>query len=131
MDTQDIFGKGTPASGGKFSFEKAFPDIESINVEVTVTRGQAAPSPGDRVLKFTERDLPESIGCPNPLCANGGLKIGRILREMAAKKETSGRSFHVCSGHDGPPHKQHVLRNCANCFHVNVSIVFKEAIGQA
>jgi len=62
-------------------FKEAFPEIESLHVEVTET-GEGNHGLGLR--RFTTLSIREFINCSNHRCGGKGVCIGEVLREMIA-----------------------------------------------
>lgn len=118
----ELFQKRGPFFGEKVSFEKAFPTIEDVLVEVK-EQGQGAF--GDKI-RYKKSSIGEYIDCSNPLCYNGGFSIGRILRKMIENKQTELETSKFCKGYEGSPKGKRRYRNCINRFKIKVNIKYKK-----
>lgn len=111
----------------KVDFDKAFPEIEELSVEVEET-GKGITKSISRSI-YTKDTLPgEYIDCSNPLCYRGGFSIGSILREMIRNKQTESEIEKFCKGKEGSPKGRRIYDDCFNCFDVKVSIKYKKNI---
>ncbi|OQA71765.1 MAG: hypothetical protein BWY33_01951 [Candidatus Dependentiae bacterium ADurb.Bin246] len=115
-DTDYVFSK-------KVGFEKAFPNIEDITVEVEET-GEGVYR-GVNKYTYKKGDIGEFVDCSNSFCYGGGISIGSILREMVLKKETQFDGMRFCKGNEGSPKGKKIYRKCMNQFKVKVNIKYK------
>jgi len=105
-------------------FEKRFPTIEDIIVEVT----ESCEGPwggGKRV--FQKGDLWEYVDCSKPECYGGGFSIDQIIEDMIGKKEAKREATEFCMGtlilSPGGQRKS----PCDGIFQVQVQIKYKPA----
>jgi len=123
MKASDVFNTSTPVFGKKTTFDKAFPEIADVKVEVTES--------GEGVTQFThkrsysESRLGEYIDCSNPACYNGGFHIADILREMVRNKQADLTTTAICQGHEGSPKGRKIYRKCLNHFQIKVHIGYR------
>ena len=129
MKASDVFREAKFLFSRKASFDEAFPEIENVVIEVE-ERGDGVNHWGfcgsRRVYKNPH--LPgEYIDCSNPLCYNGGVRVGSIIHEMV-KERSTGRvgSTSFCQGYEGSPKGRRRYRKCTNSFKVIISITYKE-----
>lgn len=121
----DIFNESEFVYGSKTSFEKAFPEIEDLKIEVTET--------GEGTTQFNRKQVyrkqtlrGEYINCHNPLCYNGGFSIGEIIRNMTSNKQTELLTHRGCQGYEGSPKGRRRYGICANSFDIKVAIIYKK-----
>jgi hypothetical protein len=115
-DTDYLFSR-------KGTFEEAFPEIDEVVVEFE-EHGHV-PRAYQHKRKYTKDNLGEYIDCSNPPCYDGGFSIGRILREMVAKRQTKLETTKCCQGNEASPKGKRIYRSCANFFKVKVNIKYK------
>ena len=123
MKASDVFKKTNFVFSEKTTFEKAFPEIETVNVEYTET---SYVGKNQGTLTRTEKNLGEYINCTNPLCYNGGFSIGQILRDMVRKKEVHWEGSKICQGYEGSPKGRRKYRSCVNIWNIKVDIVYRK-----
>ena len=130
MKAQDVFNASNPFLGKKCSFDEAFPEIDTIRVEYTES-GVGAYSTRYKGNEAYQRVLGEKchiseyINCSNPLCYNGGIHIGQVLREMVYNQETQKEDSKICQGNEGSPKGRKIYRKCYNYFQYKITISYK------
>ena len=124
MKAQDVFKEGNYLFGPKVGFREAFPEIATLRVEVT-EEGHGVSSYGGPAI-YNESSVGEFINCSNPLCYNGGIRIGFKLGEMVRKRETEGQFSSNCRGYEGSPKGRNKYRDCDNYFKVKILIKYKK-----
>jgi len=124
MKASDVFSQTDHLFGEKVTFEKAYPQVSSVRVEVTET-GDGLDSP--RTSVYTERTLGEYIDCSNPRCYNGGFRIGSILSQMVYGREEKQEFFEGCQGYEGSPKGRRKYQPCTNYFKGTVAIKYRES----
>ena len=85
----------------KVTFEKAFPEIKDIRIEVIEADGPFKPDfdnpaeyPNNKMVYGKE--VGEYIDCHNEFCYNGGFSIGSVIREMVKDKQLSKEGSAIC-----------------------------------
>lgn len=121
---QDVFNETNFLFSKKVSFIDAFPEIETINVEV-IEDGYGV-SDWTNPRRFSKYNIGEFINCSNSLCYNGGFSVGKIVRDMLAKKETHREETEYCQGYEGSPKGRRRYRSCNNNFEIKVDITYKK-----
>jgi len=119
---QDVFNETNFVFATKTTFEKAFPEIEKISVEVTES-GYGVYS-NFRTSHYSNHNIAEYINCSNSSCYNGGFSIGTIIREMSYRKETEREGTAICQGNEGSPKGRRIYRKCLNSFEYKIHIVY-------
>jgi hypothetical protein len=120
----DIFNKSDLVYCEKTTFEKAFPEIEELSIQIE-DYGHGV-NQWNKFRSFSKSNSSgEYIDCINPLCYNGGFSIGDILREMIKNKEEIKDGSCICQGNEGSPKGRRVYRKCLNMFIYKVKIKFK------
>jgi hypothetical protein len=109
----DIFR--SPA--GPVSFDRAFPEIESIDVIVEES-GEGNAGLGRR--HFTKRSVREIINCSSAHCGGQGFLLGDLLREMVASRTTEAHRTGNCQS------REESGRPCTNAFDVKVRISYRQ-----
>ena len=120
----DIFHETPLFFAKKGSFAEAFPQIEDFRIEIKESgsgvEGQY------RVQTFTAANPPgEFTDCSNPVCYNGGFRIGSIIRDMVSKGETEHETRGRCQGYEGSAKGKKRYRDCVNFFRIKVSLKYK------
>lgn len=121
---QEVFNVTNYVFVQKTTFEKAFPQIKSISVEITESGNGLYQ--GQHTSNYSGYDLSEYINCSNSICYNGGFSIGEVIREMVRKRETDKEGEAICQGHEGSPKGRRIYRKCLNEFSYNIHIDFVE-----
>lgn len=106
------------------SFDKAFPNIEDVKVELKEYGEDVDQWSHNRT--YSKQYFPgEYIDCSNKLCYNGGISIGSIIRDMIYNKQTEFETSKLCQGHEGSPKGRRIYRKCLNSFELKVSLKYK------
>lgn len=119
---QDVFNESNPIFAKKVGFDEAFPQIKDLTIEVSegsLGRGRS------RAMVY-HKDIGEYINCSNPMCYNGGFSIGKVLRNMVAKKETEFSDTEICKGYEGSPKGRKRYRTCVTMFDYKVTIEYDD-----
>lgn len=124
---QEIFNDTSFVFVGKASFEKAFPEVEECLVEVK-ERGPGVSNWPTATVRH--RNPGEYINCSNPLCYNGGFRVGSDIREMVSKRETQREGSKICQGNEGSPKGRRVYRKCTNYFRYKITVKYKPESAQ-
>jgi len=115
-----------PFLGETTDREKAFPDVESL--ELTVVQdpyGQYARHAWQRESRYTKANMPRRLTCLNPRCQQGGLELQQIILFSP-----SGQRSYYCNGHEGTPKGRRKGDPCDNRFDVTVAVVRRAAGGR-
>jgi len=123
---QDVFNETNFVFATKTTFEKAFPEIKNINVEVKETGNGTYNS--SRTSHYSKEYIGEYVNCSNPACYNGGFRLGGIIREMVYKKETEREGSAMCQGNEGSPKGRKIYRKCWNDFSYKIQIEYIENV---
>jgi hypothetical protein len=119
----DIFNESNFLFGEKVTFDKAFPQIEDLEVEVKESGDNINTS---RSYFYSKKSFPgEFIDCSNSLCYNGGFSIGKILREMVRSNTKELSTTKDCRGYEGSPKGRRRYGNCHNQFEIKITIKYK------
>lgn len=121
---QDVFNDSEFLLGTKTTFRKTFPEIKVITVEIEETGEGVYHS--YQPLHFDKKSIGEFINCSNPLCYNGGFRIGRIICDMVSEKETDKEDSAFCQGNQGSPQGRKTYKKCLNCFDYKIHIKYRE-----
>jgi hypothetical protein len=120
----DVFADTTYLFAKKASFQEVFPELEEARVEVEET-GEGVYERSRRSVLSSKTHLSEFVNCSNPLCYNGGVSIGSIIRSMVAQKQTELETTKLCQGYEGSPKGRRKYRQCFNFFTVKVALTYK------
>lgn len=122
-ETDFLFGKTT-------SFSKAFPEILDISVKVledAYGMGVVRREEKYRWRYYSKSNPPgEFTDCSNPLCYNGGVAIGSIIRNMTFSRQTEYEETRMCQGHEGSPKGRKRYGPCDNSFRVKIALTYKD-----
>ena len=106
---QDLLEKSNPALGQKTTFQKAYPQVVHLDLEVTASPMGFGES---RSYHYSLQNPPGSYcPCPNPNCSGGGFEIGWLLHDLISKKLESGESKGPCVG------RERMGRGSRTCFY--------------
>lgn len=119
---QDIFMETNFVFGTKTTFEKAFPEIKNIDVEVIET-GDGTNN-GSRTSHYGKINIKEYVNCSNPMCYNGGFRLGEIIRDMVYKKEIERDGSIMCQGNEGSHKSRSIYTKCLNHFSYKIQIEY-------
>ncbi len=125
MKAQDVFNASAPFFGPKSTFAEAFPEIQSLRVEVT-ERGHGTEWMGPGARVYTETIAGEFINCSNTVCYNGGFRLGGILRDMVRSRETERTGTASCQGYERSPKGRRKYRKCWNSFEYKIAVKYRE-----
>lgn len=127
MKASDVFDQSQHLFGKTSSFAKAFPQIEDIKVEIKET-GEGVPRWREESFDiYTLNNLPgEYVDCSNPLCYNGGFRLGQILRLMSSNNQTDYQETQLCQGYEGSPKGRKKYDECSNMFEVKIAVKYKK-----
>jgi hypothetical protein len=135
LKASDVFREGTPFIGRKVNFEQAYPEIEDIVVEIVET-GDFEDVKFEDFHKlrnrsiYTNKNLPgEFIDCSNPVCYNGGFRIGSVIHKMISEKLTEFQDESMCQGYEGSPKGKKRHKSCIHVFYYKVRIKYKGQVG--
>jgi hypothetical protein len=116
MKATDVFAKTDFLFGKTSDFSKAFPTIEHANITVVET-GEGSRG---REQHYSENRIGEYVDCHNPLCYNGGVRIGDILRLMELQGKTEFECDEWCQGYEGSPKGRKKYGPCDTVFHIKI-----------
>jgi len=124
----EIFSEGNLVYATKVPFEKAFPEIENLDIVVEFQGcGTEFFKDYKKISHYSIETLPgEYIDCINPICYGGGFSIGSILREMVRTKATNKEEFEMCRGYEGSPKGRRKYGFCPNTFQIKVNIKYRD-----
>jgi hypothetical protein len=77
-------------------------------------------------VRIGHRDaVREHVDCSSPVCYNGGICLGDLLREMVRgrQEEFIGTSF--CTGQEGDPEESGPHPSCATRFEIEATLRFR------
>jgi hypothetical protein len=123
---QDVFRESKPIFGTTSSFEKAFPMVDELKVNVTEKGDGVYGASSTRSLG---KQAGEYVDCSNPLCYNGGFQLGAILRDMTYARETQWSGSRMCQGYEGSPKGRKNYGPCWNEFEIAIEITYKKDAG--
>ncbi len=116
-------GETSPLIGKLVSFAKAYPQIEDIEVQVCQTEDTV---PEWRMTQtFNKSNIPQTVGCLNSRCQQGGFQIRQKVYFMVESHETEGECEGGCDGHEGSPKGRRKGDPCTNYFRVKIQITYK------
>ena len=105
-------------------FDKAFPGIESVRMEIKEIGSHEYRKRGISV--YTKETFREYHDCTNTLCYNGGFSMGQIVREMIQDNKTHWEGNKICQGYEGSPKGRRKYRKCVNMWSIKVDIEYKK-----
>jgi hypothetical protein len=115
----DVFNNASYAFSSKASFEEVFPEVESHTVRVTEsTYG------GEKPAYWSGGEFAD---CSNPLCFNGGVAVGRLIKSMVSDRQTDATFTRLCQGYEGSPKGKRRYRSCIHSFEVVVHLDYRAA----
>lgn len=110
-------------AGETMSFSKAFPDVQSIRVDVR-HHGDMNPA-HQSVDRFDAGSLNPTIRCVNPKCQQGGYNIEFTLSELLRSRSTSHSLRWHCDGHEGTPKGRRKGNPCMNFADIEFTVSYK------
>lgn len=119
---QDVFLKTEHFLDRKATFGEAFPNIESLTVEVEESDWSG---PVGHKSRYTQSNAGEYIDCRNSKCYDGGFRLGQQLRFMVEAGETTKEDTFYCQGYDGSPKGRKRYDRCDHRFEVKITIVYR------
>lgn len=126
---QDVFNDTNFVFAEKTTFEKAFPTIREISIEVTESdNGMFRRS---RTSHLNKHNIGEYANCSNPMCYNGGFNIGGAIREMVSKNEVEREGSDMCQGYEGSPKGRKRYRRCWNEFAYKIHIEYVDEVNDS
>lgn len=118
----EIYSNTNYVFSKKVEFEKAFPDIEDITVEIE-EKGEDVY--GSNKYMYKKNNISQFVNCSNSLCYGGGINIGRILRQMTENREIQFNGIKFCQGNETSPKGKKIYRKCVNQFTIKINIKYK------
>ena len=120
----DVLHQTEPLLGGKTdSFEKAYPAVASLRVEVLETE-MVWPNQ-HAAYTFTEKNFCHAVNCSIPVCFGGGIEIGWLIHDAVSKKLTQVEDGRRCRGNEGSPRGRRIYRTCQHKFIVKATIEYR------
>ena len=116
----DVFRGANLLLGRKVTFAEAFPEVANMTVQVTETIAGSGGTP----QRFGIGSVGEYVDCTNPLCYNGGFRIGGVIRDMVSKRETSREGSDLCQGYEGSPKGRKNYGPCDRYFKWVISLQY-------
>lgn len=132
LKAQDIFNQANFLFGKKVAFAEAFPEIDTIRLEysekgVVPQYYHRLNAEGEYAWCRTDKNaIGEFINCSNPLCYNGGINVGHVIREMVKNREETKEGSAICQGNEGSPKGRRIYRSCLNYFKYKITITYKD-----
>jgi len=119
------FKQPSPFFGGTTTFDKKFPQIADISVNVVeiipnVLHPQEIPTMYSGI-----HNVPPQYPCQNPKCNGGGIDINQIIEEMVSKKETIYDKKRMCHGRETSPKGRKEYGGCGHDFLIKIKIEYK------
>src|SRR5580698_11058388 len=106
MKVSDVEGEKIYPFRQPTTFEKAFPTVESVQIEVRPDGEGFEPFHGQKeyVDIYRNANIPPIINCRNPRCYGGGLDFQYLLRwGIVEGKRTEFEDTIACKGYEGSP----------------------------
>jgi hypothetical protein len=104
--------------GTSTDVNKAFPDIEAIDITITQDPyGHYLQHDWQRTSRFTKNTIPSRLRCANPRCQQGGLELQNIVLFSL-----DGKHEFPCNGHEGTPAGRRIGAPCDNRFVVQLAV---------
>ena len=125
MKASDVYKETKPSFIRRGSFEEVFPNIKEVSVYVKQAK-YGRDSPVSR--QYSKNELSEYIDCTNPICYNGGISIGNILRKMVNERQTHFEGHQLCQGYEGSPKGRRKYNRCPVYFEFVVDIEYKKDV---
>jgi hypothetical protein len=111
------------------TFEKAYPMVESIRVEVRPSGEGFEPfrNETERLDVYNEKSIPAIINCRNPRCYGGGLNLDYLIRwAVVESKQTEYEAYKSCGGYEGSPKGRRKGDPCDTRFRVKVDVTYRK-----
>ena len=106
----------------------AYPRIKTVQIIIEEYDG----AKGVRVQRhvYDELNLPgECYYCHNPICCNGQIQLGPVVRKMVRDRKTCLRWEQMCPGYEGSPMGRIRYGECPHRFVITISLTYKAATG--
>lgn len=114
-----------PLFGDRGSFDKAFPEVDSI--EITVRHQSALNHGAEYAVTYDDKaGIPSVIPCPNPRCRQGGYAIETWLQELVRQRVATGHAKWLCDGHEEPSKGRPQGYPCMNSAEIDFRVTYKE-----
>lgn len=111
--------------GPPTTFEKSFPMVASLRVEIRAERIWGA---AEHPTLYTERTVPPLINCGNPRCYGGGLNLERVLRwDVVERRKTEYEAQLSCEGYEGSPKGRRRTGSCDTTYRLAVAVTYKDS----
>jgi hypothetical protein len=114
------------------TFEKAYPNVESIRVEVRPTGEGFEPFRGQKewLEVYSKDSFQPILNCRNQRCYGGGLQLDYLVRwSVVEARKTEFETTMFCAGHEGSPKGRRNDGPCDTMFKVKVNVVYKPEAG--
>jgi hypothetical protein len=123
LKASEIFATSTPFFGTKATIAVAFPEINTISVEVDFGYDYYM----GRVIRHCDaKSLPgECIDCRNSRCFGGGFSMGEIVRNMIRDGMAEYSNTIYCRGYEGSPKGRRRYGSCDASFVVRIQVDYK------
>jgi len=111
------------------TFEKAYPTVESIRVEIRPSGEGFEPFRGqtEHLDVYTEKSIPAIIDCRNPRCYGGGLNLDYLIRCVVVEAQrTEYETTEYCRGYEGSPKGRRKYGDCDTIFRLRVNVTYKK-----
>jgi len=113
------------------TFEKAYPTVKSIRVEVRPVGEGFEPSRWSNQTEwlevYNETNFQAILNCRNPRCFGGGLNLDYLIRwAVVEAKQTEYETTSHCEGYEGSPNGRRKDGPCDTYFKVKVAVVYKD-----
>jgi hypothetical protein len=112
-------------SSRKARFVEAFPEICQLHIEVRVKQTRAEVDLPYRVYTL-ENPPDEIINCNSINCAEGGILIYSILKEMIRNRLTSMESKEICNG-EVVPAQSKIRGTCLKSFRIKIAMTYQSS----
>lgn len=120
----DLFRESSNPFAPKATFEKAYPQIKALRVDIMESDGGVDETP----VYWTDGEYAD---CSNPHCYGGGVSIGAMLRDMVRERATKREFTALCKGNEGSPKGRRIYRKCLHAFTVQLEVEYREDSGPA
>lgn len=90
-----------PFLGSVSSFKEAYPEIKSLLLNGTQS-GEVSRE-NQRLIHYSQINLPQTIPCSNPRCKQGGFDLMATLITVTHSRMSSYETTMYCGGHEGTP----------------------------
>ena len=106
----------------RIAMDGTLDDVDAVTLSVLEKGCQASPIE----LWIRRREgVRESVPCHNPLCNNGGLALGELLRELIRDRQTDYLGTNYCRGQEGDLEVPESLKSCQTRYEVQVTLRFR------